>query len=395
MISQNLIQFSRLLRRCGIAVTPERTLRALHSLDLIGIESRQDVHSALSATMLSTHEQQDLFDQAFNIFWCDPKLADQLNLITLPSIPMREKSRTRDLPNRLAEALRTPSHTPDATPPTERRELDFHLTASEREKLQQADFETMTSREFELAKRLAAEMPIPVPPVLQRRFEIGAGRDIDLRRTMRFMMREPDLLVPAYRRRKEILPNIVVLLDISGSMDRYSRLFLHYLHGLTRRHVRVNTFTFGTRLTQITDCLRHKDPDHALQLIDARVSDWKGGTRMSACLDEFTSHWGRRALNSNAALLIVTDGLDSDASEERKSSFIPLRRLAHRIVWLNPLLRYEDFQPRAAGIRDLLSISDWFLPMHNLESLADLPRALRIPMKKFSSPFSGLTRPRA
>lgn len=384
MITQNIIQFGRLLRQCGIAVTPERTLRAVQSLDLIGVESRDDVHSALSATLLSAREQQNIFDQAFAFFWRDPKLADQLNLITLPSIPMRHKSRSRELPNRLAEALRTPSRN-HSRPPEERRELDFSLTVSEKEKLQQADFETMTSREYELAKRLAAESPIPVPPVMQRRFESGAGNQIDLRRTIRLMMREPDVLVPVYRRRKEVVPKIVVLLDISGSMDRYSRLFLHYLHGLTRRHVRVNTFTFGTRLTQITDCLRHKDPDRAMQLIDARVRDWKGGTRMSSCIEEFLRRWARRALSGNTALIIVTDGLDSDASNERNKYFPALRRQAHCIVWLNPLLRFEDFQPQAAGIRDLLSIADWFLPMHNLDSLADLPRALKTPMQKISS----------
>lgn len=368
-------------------MTPERTLRAVQSLDLIGVESRTDVHSALSATLLSTHEQQDIFDEAFDLFWRDPKLADQLNLITLPSIPTREKSRSRELPNRLAEALRTPSNNPSRPPSTVQRELDFKLTASEREKLQKADFDTMTSREYELAKRLAAESPIPVQPVSQRRFEHGAGYKIDLRETMRRMMREPDVLLPVYRRCKEVLPKIVVLLDISGSMDRYSRLFLHYLHGLTRRHVRVDTFTFGTRLTHITDCLRHKDPDRAMQLVDDRVSDWKGGTRISSCISEFTRQQARRALSGNAALLIVTDGLDSGQENERKESLLALRRLAHRIIWLNPLLRFEDFQPKAAGIRDLLAVSDLFLPMHNLDSLTDLPQALRTPMRRISAGF--------
>jgi hypothetical protein len=178
------------------------------------------------------------------------------------------------------------------------------------------------------------------------------------------------------------MPTLVVLLDISGSMDRYARLFLHYVHGLTRKHIRVHSCTFGTRLTSITRCLRHRDPDVAIAQADAAVPDWRGGTRIASCLDEFNRRWARRVLSGNAAVILVTDGLDRDDGGALSTSAAQLRRLAHQIVWLNPLLRFEGFSPKAAGVRALLPHVDRFLPMHNLASLADLGRALRQPPKR-------------
>jgi uncharacterized protein len=171
----------------------------------------------------------------------------------------------------------------------------------------------------------------------------------------------------------------VVLLDVSGSMDRSARLFLHYVHGLMRRHVRVSIFTFGTRLTHITRCLAQRDPDVALALAGEQVKDWKGGTRIATCLEEFNRVWARRVLGGNAALLLVSDGLDRDEHGELGRAAAQLRRLAHEVVWLNPLLRFARFEPKAAGMRALLPHVDRFLPVHSLDSLADLGAALRRP----------------
>jgi len=177
----------------------------------------------------------------------------------------------------------------------------------------------------------------------------------------------------------------VVLLDISGSMDRYARLFLHYVHGLTRRHLRVHTFAFGTRLSNITRCLRHRDPDVALKLAEEQVQDWKGGTRIASSLHEFNRRWARRVLGANAAVLLVSDGLDHDEGGRLGLAAARLHRMAHQVVWLNPLLRFDGFKPRAAGVRALLPHVDRFLPVHNLASLADLATALRSPAVRPSS----------
>ena len=195
-------------------------------------------------------------------------------------------------------------------------QFDTHFTFSDRERLQKADFESMTTAEYELAKKLAEELPLPVDPVRRRRHEAATsprhGGRLDLRATLQRMARQPHTLKPLYTRPREELPSLVVLIDISGSMDRYSRLLLHYVHGLMRRALKVHTLTFGTRLTNITRCLKERDPDVALRLADEQVQDWKGGTRIASSLHEFNQLWARRLLGANAALLLVTDGLDRD-----------------------------------------------------------------------------------
>ena len=283
---------------------------------------------------------------------------------------------------RLADALappREPAVPPRSEEPREALDFEASITFSDRERLQTADFESMTAAEFELAKKLAEEVPLPFEPVRRRRHATSSRGRIDLRATMLAMTRQPQTLLPRFSEPRSELPTIVVLLDVSGSMDRYARLMLHYLHGLTRRYLKVHTLTFGTRLTNITRALRNRDPDQAMDLAGRQVEDWKGGTRIASCLDEFNHQWARRLLGANAALLLVTDGLDRDESGDLTRAARQLRLFARQIVWLNPLLRFDRFEPRAAGVRALLPNVDRFLPVHNLASLADLALALKTP----------------
>src|SRR5580765_1355961 len=364
-------------------IGPDRVLAAMAAVEQVGLSRRDDVHAALGAVMLDRHEQQPLFDAAFDAFWRDPKLLEQLMLLLLPKISGRGDKVVPPRANRLAEALAAPkpSAPPNPANRTAQEELTFDttFTFSDRERLQRADFESMTTAEFELAKKLAEQLPLPVQPVRRRRHERAARGTLDLRRTLLGMARQPHALLPAYTRPRRETPVLVVLLDISGSMERYARLLLHYVHGLTRRYLQVHTLTFGTRLTNITRSLRHRDPDVALAQADAQVHDWKGGTRIASCLDEFNRVWARRLLGANAALLLMTDGLDRDEHGDLARAAAQLRRNAAQIVWLNPLLRFDGFEPRAAGVRALLPNVDRFLPVHNLASLADLGRVLRAP----------------
>ena len=387
MISENIVHFARVLRRAGMPIGPDRVLAALAAIEHVGLDRRDDVHAALAAVMLDRHDQQPLFDAAFNAFWRDPKLLEQMMYALLPKISGRGEKKIAPRANRLAEALAAP-RAPQARNPAnesaqEKVQFDTAFTFSDRERLQRADFESMTTAEFELAQKLAEQLPLPVEAVRRRRHEASASRRpggrLDLRATLLRMARQPHTLAPAYSRPRTEWPTLVVLLDISGSMDRYARLLLHYVHGLTRRYLRVHTLTFGTRLTNITRCLKNRDPDVALKLADARVQDWKGGTRIASCLEEFNRLWARRLLGSNAAVLLVTDGLDRDEHGDLGRAAAQLRRAAHQVVWLNPLLRFDGFEPRAAGVRALLPHVDRFLPVHNLASLADLGRALRAP----------------
>lgn len=383
MFAENIVHFARVLRTAGMPIGPDRVLAAMTAIEHVGLDRRDDVHAALSAVMLDRHEQQTIFDAAFDAFWRDPKLLEQLMYLLLPKISGRGDKVTPPRANRLADAL-APPRAP--TPPNpanntadETLSFDTTFTFSERERLQQADFESMTAAEFALAKKLAEELPLPVSPVRRRRHEAARAGHLDLRATLQRMARQPQTMSPAFTRQRRELPTLVVLLDISGSMERYARLLLHYVHGLTRRHLKVHTLVFGTRLTNITRSLRHRDPDVALDLADQQVHDWKGGTRIASCLAEFNQRWARRLLGSSAAVLLMTDGLDRDDQGDLAHAAAQLRRLAHEVVWLNPLLRFDGFEPRAAGVRALLPHVDRFLPVHNLASLADLARALRAP----------------
>jgi len=381
MFAENVTHFARVLRRAGVPVGPDRVLTALEALEAVGFARRDDVHAALSAVMLDRHDQQEIFDQAFDAFWRDPKLLEQMMALLLPKIRGKGDRERAPRSHRLAEALAPPRL--DAAPPPpaadDRVDYEASFTFSDRERLQTADFESMTAAEFDLARRIAEELPLPVVPVRRRRHEASGRGRIDLRRTMLAMARQPQTLLPRFSEPRTELPTLVVLLDISGSMDRYARLMLHYVHGLTRRHLKVHTLTFGTRLTNITRALRNRDPDVALAIAAAQVQDWKGGTRIASCLDDFNRHWARRLLGANAAVLLVSDGLDTDEHGELSRAAQQLRLYAHQVVWLNPLLRFERFEPRAAGIRAILPHVDRFLPVHNLASLADLAAALRAP----------------
>ena len=380
MIAENIVHFSRILRSAGLAIGPDRVLAAMAAVGAVGVDRRDDVHAALSAVMLDRHEQQPIFDAAFDAFWRDPKLLEQLMFLLLPKVTGRGDKQRPPRVNRVAEAL-APPRAPEPPNPAnasaqEELKFDTSFTFSDRERLQRADFETMTAAEFELAKKLAEELPLPVDPVQRRRHEPAPRGRIDLRATLLRMARQPQTLAPAFSRARSEMPTLVVLLDISGSMDRYARLLLHYVHGLTRRYLRVHTLTFGTRLTNITRALKNRDPDEAIKLADRQVQDWRGGTRIASCLAEFNQRWARRLLGANAALLLVTDGLDRDEHGDLAHAAAQLRRNAHQIVWLNPLLRFDGFEPRAAGVRALLPHVDRHLPVHNLASLADLGRAL-------------------
>ena len=383
MLAENLVHFSRILRDTGMTVGPDRVLAAIAAVEAVGLERREDVRAALSAVMLERHEQQTIFDAAFDAFFRDPKLLEQMMYLLLPKIQGRGEKQLPPRANRLAEALAPPAppRQPNPANETAKEEIQFEteFSFSERERLAQADFESMTTAEYELAKKLAERAPLPVLPVKRRRHEAGPRGTLDLRRTMQGMAHQPHTLTPAFTHTRTELPPIVVLLDISGSMERYSRLFLHYVHGLTRRHLKVHTFVFGTRLSNITRCLRQRDPDVALQMADAQVHDWKGGTRIASSLDDFNRRWARRVLGGNAAVLLVSDGLERDDDGQLAHAAGQLHRMAHQLVSLNPLLRFEGFQPRAAGIRTLLAHVDRFLPVHNLASLADLASALKKP----------------
>jgi uncharacterized protein with von Willebrand factor type A (vWA) domain len=380
-LADNVVHFTRVLRIAGLPVGTEHTLAALRALEIVGLDRRDQVHAALSAVLIDRHENQPLFDQAFAAFWRDPKLLERLMYLALPKVGARVQ-RCDDRKRRLDEALAGTPQAPAVPPPGDEQRadevtIDATVTFSERERLQSTDFESMSADEYALARKLAGQLALRLEPVKVRRQEAAHRGSIDLRAMLRASARDPYAATLRYRRARTRPPPLTILCDISGSMQRYSRIFLHWAHALTRQQPQVETLTMGTRLSRITRLLRQRDVDDALAAAGRQVADWAGGTRLAGCLQEFNRRWARRLLAGNATVLLLTDGLDRDDAGLLGREAARLHGFAHRVIWLNPLLRFESFQPRAAGIRALLPHVDAFLPAHNLRSLADLSRILQ------------------
>lgn len=375
-LSANLMHFARVLRDAGLPVGPDRVIDALRAVDIAGMSRRDDFYWTLASVLLNRREQFELFDQAFHAFWT-ARFALERNL---PAPPRTESARGESggqVANRIAEALGLVRKVAGLQLPAETGTTG--IAASAVEKLRRQDFNSMTTEEMAQARRLVAGLRLPIPEIRTRRLKPDAhGPRADLRATLRASLRGNADAMPLRRRapQRRHLP-LVVLCDISGSMSRYSRMFLHFLHAITNDRDRVHTFLFGTRLTNITRHLRHRDADIALDAVARAVADWSGGTRIGTTLKEFNHRWSRRVLGQNAVVLLISDGLDRDAGADLTAQMERLHKSCHRLIWLNPLLRFEGFEPKAAGVRAMLPHVDAFLPAHNIDSLTDLAQALR------------------
>ncbi|MGH8679771.1 MAG: vWA domain-containing protein [Burkholderiales bacterium] len=380
-LAENVMHFARVLRRAGIPVGPDRVIDALRALEVAGIERRDDFYWTLASVFLDRREQFDLYDQAFHIFWRDPQLLERAMALLLPTVHGRVGTTEQNLAgNRVAEAFAPkPSAMPEEHEPASSEiEIDATLTVSEREVLQRADFETMTSAELAQAKKMIAQLRLPIPEIVTRRLRPNSrGRLVDLRATLRASLRgSADVIRLCRRSPLRRHPPLTVLCDISGSMSRYARMFLHFLHAITNDRDRVHTLVFGTRLTNITRHLRHRDVDIALSGVAQVVADWSGGTRIGASLKEFNLRWSRRLLGQNAVVLLISDGLDRDLGRDLSEQMERLHKSCRKLIWMNPLLRYDGFEPRATGMRLMLPHVDEFMPVHNIASLRALGQAL-------------------
>ena len=384
-LADNVLHFVRVLRAAGMPVGPAKVIDAIAAIEAVGVMNKTDFREALAAVLVSRHDQIALFEQAFDVFWRNPKLLEKMVSALLPRVYSRADNTPEppELPSRLAQAMRPPKP-PEARPDDEDEdevELDAAFTFSPREVLQAKDFATMTADELAQVKTMLARLKLPLPELPVRRTRAAVrGHRIDLRATLRGMTGAAGAVAPlAFRARVRRTPPLVVLCDISGSMDRYARMLLHFLHAITNDRHRVHTLVFGTRLTNITRHLKHRDVDIALERVTESVQDWAGGTRIGASLGEFNRRWSRRLLGQNAVVLLISDGLDAESGEGLEFEVERLAKSCARLVWLNPLLRYPGFEARPAGIRAMLPHVDDFLPVHNLASLTGLATALSRP----------------
>jgi uncharacterized protein with von Willebrand factor type A (vWA) domain len=377
----NIMHFARALRAAGLPVGPGKVLDAIRAVEAVGIGRRADFYWTLHAVFVNRRDQRELFDQAFHIFWRKPDLLEKAMQLLLPQIESDQVA-PQEIARRLAEALGPQKVSGEGEAPEDGEEptieLDATLTFSPREILQHMDFEDMSADEIASAKALIRAMQLPIRAVATRRFRPDAsGWRVDLRRTLRRSLHGGGAMIDlAKKRRIRRHPPLVILCDISGSMERYSRMLLHFMHAVTNDRDRVYSFVFGTRITNVTRQLRQRDVDVALGKVGDLVEDWSGGTRIGHCLHEFNRIWSRRVLAQGAVVLLITDGLDRDAGEGLEREMERLHKSCRRLIWLNPLLRWEGYAPLAAGSRAIIKHVDDFRPVHNLESLADLTTAL-------------------
>lgn len=372
-IGENILYFARFLRAAGLPVGTGQVLDAINGVRLIGIESREDLYWCLFSQFITHERQRQLFDQAFHIFWRNPRLRERLMNTMLPAFEGSEQDEASELRRRLQEALgsRKSARVDEGEPP--RLEIDASFTASPREVLQEKDFEQMSLEELAQAKQLVRSLHLPLPQVATRRFQPERhGTRIDMRATLRSALRGSAAIPLKFKRPRRRPPPLVVLVDISASMSQYSRMFMHFMHAISNDRDRVHSFVFGTRLTNISRHLRHRDVDLALDRAASAVQDWSGGTRIAACLADFNRAWSRRVLGQGAVVLLITDGLERDEGDQLPRQMERLQKSCRQLVWLNPLLRYEGFEPRAAGIRSMLPFVDEFHPAHNIASLTEL-----------------------
>jgi uncharacterized protein with von Willebrand factor type A (vWA) domain len=378
----NIMHFARALRAAGLAIGPGKVIDAIRAVRTVGLAQRDDFYWALHAVFVNRPDQRELFDQAFHVFWRNPRMLESMLALVLPDLhPLKESDR-RAIARRLTEALYPAArrHATDGHPPPQ-TELDATFTWSDQERLQTKDFEAMSAEEMARAKAAVAAMRLPVPHVPTRRFRRHThGARIDMRTTLRAALRAGKGAIPLVRKhRHRRPPPLVLLCDVSGSMSHYSRMLLHFAHTVSNARERVHSFVFGTRLTNITRCLREKDVDIALERVSVTVPDWSGGTRIGRCLHDFNRQWSRRVLAQGAVVLLISDGLDRDTGEGLAREMERMHKSCRRLIWLNPLLRYRDFQPRALGMKAMLPHVDDFRSAHNLESLAQLTAALNRP----------------
>lgn len=379
LIADNIIGFARALRAAGLPVGPGATIDALKALEITGPGNRADVFAALECIFVKRHEHALIFSQAFEIFFRVAQDWDQLvDSVPLPGQP--EQNPPPPASRRVQEALSQRESMQERETSTQ----EVQLSVSDEEVLQTKDFAQMSADEIDQVTRAVQRMALPLAEKPTRRFQpMRGGPRFDLRRTLRSSLRTGGEIVELHRLGAIEKPvPIVALLDISGSMSEYTRLFLHFLHAVTDARKRVSVFLFGTRLTNITRALRARDPDEALAACSSLVEDWSGGTRIAPSLSAFNKLWGRRVLGQGAVVLLITDGLEREADSRLGFEMDRLHRSCRRLIWLNPLLRYQAFEPKAQGIKMMLPHVDEFRPVHNLKSMDELIGALSSPQRR-------------
>jgi len=383
-LTDNIVHFARALRKAGVRVGPAQVQAAIEAVAAVGFTRKTDFYHTLRATLIHRAEHLEVFDQIFAMFWRDPEFIEHMIHLMSPTLRKDAEARQKKAAERRAsDALTDAAPPPADVPEREEMTVDARVTWSAEERLRAMDFEQMSAAEIVEATRAVRDLTLPGRPVPTRRSDAHpSGLRPDLRATLRRSLRRGgEIERIEMRKRRTRPPDLVALCDISGSMSVYSRVLMHFLHAVTcapeRGWGRVHAFTFGTRLTNVSRALAQKDPDAALAAAGRDAQDWSGGTRIGEALYRFNADWSRRVLGQGAVVLLISDGLERGDTALLSREIERMHLSCRQLVWLNPLLRWEGFAPKAAGIRAILPHVDRFHACHSLDSLRDLAAALR------------------
>ena len=383
-LAGNIVAFGRALRRAGVRTDAMRIGLATEAVGLVGVDERADVCAAMEAVMVSREQDRMVFRELFDAWFRDPELANKLLAQMLPSAEGKaEPSKRRP---RVREALTAPRE-PSKAAQTE-REVDFDaaMTASDHDLLKHADFNALGASEYRLVERLARDISLPVPTVRSRRLRVASGAAQHARMHWPGVLQEAArtggemLRLPRMARREQPLP-LLVLVDVSGSMERYARLLLAFLHASTRRAGRRDVFAFGTHLTDLTPAFRLADTDEMLGAASLAIDDFAGGTRLGDSLATLRRLHARRLTGRRTLVLVISDGLDTGEPHVLEDEFLWLKRHSRRLLWLNPLLRFDGYAPLARGATVLHRHADAMLAVHNLGALEELAASLATLMR--------------
>jgi len=376
-LADNIAAFGRALRRAGVPMDSSRIALAQTAAMLIGLDRKDDLAAALECVMIGQEQDRTVFAQMFEAFFRNPELAHKL---LAQMLPQAQESAKATVPRRarVQEALRAVSQAKNRSlAKDEEVELDAAMSASQAIRLHHADFQSLNASEYRLLEQLARSIPLALPHVKGRRTQTGPiGHRMDWTRAMRDAARQGGELIrlPLLQRRKQPLP-LLILIDVSGSMERYARLMLAFLHQSTRQVPR-SVFAFGTELTDLTGPFRMADTDDMLLAVSEKIPDFAGGTRLGLSLGQLRAHHQRQLTGRRTIVLLITDGLDTGSTCDLSQELAWLKRHCRKLLWLNPLLRFDGYAPIASGAQVLNRHADGMVAIHNMARLQDLAQAI-------------------
>ena len=373
-LDKNIVFFGRLLRASGISIGSDSILEAIETIKLVDIKNKKSFFYALQTCFIKRPEDMKIFEQAFSLFWQNPRFRDRMRDLLLPQTRIQNHEEEKEeLAKRIQDTLSTPERPKERVDEEETLLIDTSGTASDTQLFNEKDFEMMSKEEIQIASQSIKELLIKIPKRPFRRLENSyLGQEVSARESLRRAKRNFGSVIPKLVRKKEVSRPVVVLLDISGSMENYSRMMIHFVHNLMQKHKKVHAFLFGTKLTNISFQMKNKDIDVALKEVSKATNDWAGGTRIRDSIFTFNKNWVRRVSSSNSIIFLITDGLDRDHSTDLFNQMERLQKSCYKLVWLNPLLRFTDFLPKSISIKRILLNVDAFLPIHSIESMQNL-----------------------